>query len=141
MLFHEEHHILELEARKVTTGVAVPQGLLDTATFDIHQEVADGLLISLTDYVLSDHLATDQKVVFSKRPATWWQHTKAVHFPTFSRWLRRPPRYVHEEVVVEVQSFATFPESTISYPKELGADRKVQIVTQRPLLTWQDEPL
>jgi len=24
---------------------------------------------------------------------SWWQHTKAVHFPTISRWLGRPPRH------------------------------------------------
>lgn len=124
-----QHHILELDAVKVATRVPVPRALLAQSAFNVYEEVADHLLMELSTYVLQDHLATDQKVVFSMQPESWWQHTKAVHFPTFSRWLRRPPRYTREEVLVEVKSFASFPEQTMHYPESLGKMRRVQLVT------------
>ncbi|HYF45466.1 MAG TPA: hypothetical protein VD926_04600, partial [Acidimicrobiales bacterium] len=86
---------------------------------------------SLRAYVLADHLASRAFPVditcdiAVDQWASWWQHTKVVHFPTLSRWLRRPPRQVQEtrtvtgQKWVDVQSYAAFPDAAI-YPPDLG---------------------
>ena len=120
---------IELQLQKVATSAAIAPAVVYDLKPEVAADMASGNLIaSLRGYVLSDHLATDQTVEFADRPASWWQHAKAELFPTFSRWLRRPPRYVRERVTITVDSFATFPESNISYPPDLGRTGRLQVL-------------
>ena len=120
---------IELQLQKVATSAAIaPASVYDLTTEVVADWASGNLIASLQGYVLSDHLATDQTVEFTDRPASWWQHAKAELFPTFSRWLRRPPRYIREQVTITVDSFATFPESRIAYPENLGREGRLQVL-------------
>jgi hypothetical protein len=67
---------------------------------------------------------------------SWWQHTKAVHFPTLSRWMRRPPRQrivtktERRKVVIDITSYNTFPDARIEYPRELSGPYEIIIPKQ-----------
>lgn len=79
----------------------------------------DQLYMALTAEVLGQNRRESTTVVF-EQPASWWQHTKARHLPTFSRWLRRPPRYERIERTVAFTEFALFPYADVAIPPELG---------------------
>jgi hypothetical protein len=91
---------------------------MDVSTY--WHPVMDSLVVGLSTKILCDTLDDREEVLSLKVPATWWQHTKLVHFPTFSRWLRRPVRYKTLEKRVSVRSLATFPENSLRYPPSLG---------------------
>lgn len=116
-----------LDKRKVAALQEVSRLWLQDVRLDQAEDYITGnLAFQLSGYMLADHLATDETVVFKDFPASWWQHTKAIHFPTISRWLRRPARFTRQTATVTVDSFATFPEATIPYPDSLGPLRMLQ---------------
>lgn len=118
----------QLRLLKVGHVVEAARSLVETATLRWWPDMLlDTLNYELSVKVLADQLAEDQTVVFREYPATWWQHTKLVAFPTFSKWLKRQPRMERETQVVTVTTYATFPESKI-YPQNLGSPRLVQTV-------------
>lgn len=85
--------------------------------------VLGDLVLSLQAYVAADQVV-DEEVSATETYeewASWWQHTKAVHFPTLSRWLRREPRQVTRTVTAtwQAQGFWAFPDASV-YPVELG---------------------
>jgi hypothetical protein len=53
--------------------------------------------------------------------ASWWQHTKAVHFPTLSNWLNRQPRMVEHRIDHDVMPWVTYPEAPRVAPDNWGA--------------------
>lgn len=81
--------------------------------------IAEELLFMLTSHVLGHKVETIDHPVHYEEWASWWQHTKAVLFPTFSRWMRRPPRRVGRTITTTIDKYLTFPEATIAYPPEL----------------------
>jgi hypothetical protein len=119
-----------LQMRKVAASMSTDPVWLDRVELHETNDLLAGRLAhTITAYVLANHLATDQRVVFSTPiPTSWWQHTKIVAFPTLSRWLRRPPRTRRDSAVVTADTFATFPQATVPYPERLGPMRIVQDV-------------
>lgn len=51
----------------------------------------DALVIQLRTYLWSQAYGRAESAF--EIPTSAWQHVKQDWFPTFSRWLRRPPRY------------------------------------------------
>lgn len=128
---------LALEMRKAQVSAHLPQAVIEQSHLDVESQVAgevEGLLVSMTTYVLSEHLTGEwvgREVTWShewEEWASWWQHTKAVHFPTLARWLRRPPRRctrVYEErryVQIHHDRYRTFPDANLYPvpPEQLG---------------------
>lgn len=105
----------------------IPRGLYDlTITQD---EVAktrySGALYELSAYVLGRRRKPimHTMVMTMTEHTSWWQHTKEVHFPTISKWIRRPPRkrMVQKTETMEVKVWETFPEADIGLlPKGFG---------------------
>lgn len=93
----------------------------------IEPETKD-LVMTLASHVLAERLEPSETTVTFDVPASWWQHTKAVLFPTLSRWIRRPPRIRQERRVVTAANFATFPECRRDYPKELGRGVRMSLL-------------
>jgi hypothetical protein len=114
-------HMLMLEWQRVASSHAIGAATLREA--ELHQffdVVTDSLVHGLTTFVLTEQLPPKEVTKEVEVPETWWQHTKLVHFPTFSRWLRRPPRFRTITMHVEVEGMLTFPHSNLVYPKKLG---------------------
>jgi hypothetical protein len=113
--------------RKVADRRVIPDS---TFVRSLHPEIIieqalDELVVSLQAFVAVEHLTgteVTRTVGFHhtmETYASWWQHTKAVHFPTISRWLRRPPRmvkHIHEErrrVTIVHEQYAAYPEANL----------------------------
>lgn len=112
---------LLLEWRKVATSHNISPEVIESA--ELHEwvePVSRMLVVSLTTFVLTDRLGPEKVTREAKVPETWWQHTKLVHFPTFSKWLRRPPRMRTIELTVNVEDTVLFPHAERTYPSELG---------------------
>lgn len=94
----------------------------------------DELVFTLHSHVLGHKVeVTPVEVVFEwAHWPSWWQHCKNTLFPTFSRWLRRPPRLKLEKTtkIVRLDKYRTFPECTYDYPKELGRWVETVVVTR-----------
>lgn len=127
--------IITLDRLPVAVQQSFGASVLQSLDLSFAEDVIyGGLTARLRAYLQADHLAdaTHTAHSFSEpRPVSWWQHTKLVHFPTLSRWLRRPPRMTRDKVTVtvDVRSFAAFPESSLVYPTEFGRPTRVQILT------------
>ena len=116
-----------LHWRKVATTCNLSPNMVADA--EIHEwldVVADNLALSLSSFVLSDKLETKKVVREVTVPETWWQHTKMVHFPTFSKWMRRPPRMRTHTLTVDVENEVAFPQAKVRYPRELGKPVRLQ---------------
>lgn len=122
-----------LDLRKVAAMVESSDVWLHDVRVDQATDFITGKLIHrITGYILADHLASDRQSAFRDFPASWWQHTKAAHFPTVSRWLRRPPRYVRDTVTFTVDTSAVFPQASVPYPLALGPVR----IHQQDRIEW-----
>ena len=118
---------LTLEQLQVAARNVLSPSILQSARIDEISEIITGNLVhQLSVYLMADELAPVTKTFSYETFGSWWQHTKAVAFPTFSAWMRRPPRMQRHQVTVNVRNWATFPQATIPYPKELGPVRMYQ---------------
>ena len=127
---------ITLERLKVASAVSLSPSILHD--MELHQAedyIVGTLVYKLSSYLLADELAPATKDFTYSTWASWWQHAKHVMFPTFSRWLRRPPRQAHHTITVEVRNWATFPQATTVYPKELGPVR----IMQQAFIRWDDD--
>lgn len=110
----------------------ISEAVLRHSTFNVMEDVVRGLIVEMDTYVLADRIAdeTITSDVFYREWASWWQHTKAVHFPTLSRWLRRPPRQVQRRLThtFRVRQWVSFPEAQILYPENFGKPVMVEMV-------------
>jgi hypothetical protein len=124
--------ILRLAMIEVSAKRYVPASVRHQATWssweDLHlPTLTTNLVVELSARVLADQTVDRDRTFTTKvsheEYASWWQHTKAVHFPTLSRWLDRPPRMRTVEqtasVTVNFRQWVTFPEADI-YPTEFG---------------------
>ena len=119
--------IITLEHLQVASVAALSPSVLHR--MELHQArefLTDQLVYRLTSYLQADELAPVTKDFTYETWASWWQHTKHALFPTFSTWARRPPVKARHTVTVQVRNWATFPESTVVYPKDLGPVRIMQ---------------
>lgn len=91
---------------------------------DLRDTIAGGWMLTLRAQLLAKEAGTVVKTVsFTHEEwASWWQHTKAVHFPTISGWLHRPPRRTFKVATQKVSftEWHVFPE----YPEVLGPARR-----------------
>lgn len=123
---------LQLSLLRVNKSVEVSPAVMRQSTLTIERlwhDITENLIVTLNTHVLADQLV-DEEVVIPVRHyeyESWWQHTKAVHFPTFSRWLKSPPRMrqVVLDVTVHPRQWMTFPEADL-YPVELDKPVEVQ---------------
>jgi excisionase family DNA binding protein len=73
------------------------QGEISTGSMqqrEFFDEVRNVLMIEFRTTLLARRVDPQNATVRWRVPASPWQHAKAAWFPTFSRWLRRPPRYI-----------------------------------------------
>lgn len=119
---------LEVAARQSITSY-----VLRNATVDVHTDrIVDALTVQLRSHVLADRLEPSSTEVTFDTWSSLWQHVKAAWFPTFSRWLRRPPRTATVSRTVTASNFATFPECGRDYPVDLGAPVRLTMFDPRP---------
>jgi hypothetical protein len=124
-----EHREFLLHWKRVTDSYEVPAAIIANAELSSWFEpVFDKMVVGLSTYVLTDRLDRQTLTRTTEVPDTWWQHTKLVHFPTFSRWLRRPPRMRTITLSVEVEPQVMFPEA--NYPRQLGRPVRVAEVSK-----------
>lgn len=110
--------------------------------------ITGDLAYRLSGYVLADQLASCDHVVtlYVDRSEfeSWWQHTKLLLFPTFSRWLRRPPRRREwtdtYRKTVNVRNYCTFPEYNRVLPDDFGRHFRVQMLDESPWATEDERP-
>lgn len=128
---------LRLTMLRVSDKRYIPPAVLANTEMEVwRDETLGGMVVSLSTHVLADQIANETVVVDRwvevETWESWWQHTKAVHFPTISRWLRRDPRQHLARTKVSVEfnhkRFYTFPESK-TYPHELGKPVIVDRIT------------
>lgn len=81
--------------------------------------ITDQLAYRLTAFIQANHVGAYDYDVTIESPASAWQHAKQEWFPTFARWVRRPPRMGTRRATVHVDAWAMFPESTIEWPEQL----------------------
>lgn len=126
---------LVLERLHVTSEHRVSSYVLRQARLETMSDVVTGDLIArLTSHVLGDRMEPSTTTVCFDVYASWWQHTKAVHFPTFSRWLNRWPTHKRMCQTVTAENFATFPECRTDYPPDLGRPVRLTMLSgPRPL--------
>lgn len=132
-----DRHItaLTLERLRVSDRFFVPESLLTSLSVasweEFLQEELAHRTFQLSAEVLADRLLDETVPVscFYETYASWWQHTKAVHFPTFSRWLNRHPRMQTHIVTrdVRITDLVTFPEMPV-YPSQMGPGVRKQDV-------------
>lgn len=123
---------LILEKLRVGYRIPIAKVTLMNANVEIiRNHIADQIVYAISASVLADRVEPSH-YTFSldfDHYASWWQACKAVHFPTLSRWTRRPPRLATttKTRVIQAKNYATFPENTRVYPEELGPVVKLQI--------------
>lgn len=128
---------LVLDRVKVGMQTFVSHQVVDDVRVEILADfLGNQLRAGITTYVLADHLAPATHTATFQRPASTWQHVKASLFPGLWRRLRRPARFVTESIMIDVASWATFPQAEIAYPAELGPVRMLQQLNQLPYFGW-----
>lgn len=83
-------------------------------------DMADDVRVMFESFFLAYRHHPEKLTVEFETPASWWQHAKAQLFPTFSRILRRPPRYRTITRNVTRECFLAFPECDYDFPAPLG---------------------
>jgi hypothetical protein len=128
----------QFEMLRNSTSRRIPRAVRQQSELSVWEDyVGDALVVEMTTHVLADKVL-DEKVPFTvwvhvEEWASWWQHTKGIHFPTFSRWLRRPPRRitrrVSRTVEIVVREYVTFPDADVYPipPRNLGKPVVVQM--------------
>lgn len=145
-----EEHTLVLERLRHVASTALSPALvatLETHTFE--HTFRDQLIMQLRAEVLGHRLVNEEASgalrVIVTYPASGWDAFKRDAAPRLGRlgrwWLRRHPvrltaRVVREAWGVTFREWATFPEASIVYPRELGAVH----VRQSASITFGDGP-
>lgn len=120
---------ITLEMLQVYARDSLPEYVYrNMSVMQVRDRVMDNLVFTLTSHVLGHRIEEDQHPVTMtfewEEWESWWQWCKAIHFPTFSRWLKREPRKVGKSQTrtryVDVKKYLTFPHATMQYPKEMG---------------------
>lgn len=121
-------HRKVLERLRFQSRVGISESVLRSAVRveDVMADALGNLTMSLNAVVLADKVAdetvTVDRWVTYEAFDSWWQHTKAVHFPTLSGWLRRPPRQsehrLHVAVTFEARRFIGYPDATLAVPDD-----------------------
>jgi len=120
---------IELTLKEMFSEAALSRhqlaGLQRAQVVTVLDHMSDHLIVQLRGYLLSEPVAyrkvTETVDVEFSKWESWWQHTKAVHFPTISKWTRREPRkrVVTKTVVLTAGVYvdAVYPETNIKVEK------------------------
>lgn len=130
-----KHDTFLLEKMKVASRVSLAHNVLMDATLSTYSDyMTDALIANLESYVLRHHLADESKSFdfHFEFPASNWHKFKLRKWPQWliAHHLLRKVKYQKYDVQrnIEIRSWATFPECTVRYPKELGPIRMFQEV-------------
>jgi hypothetical protein len=112
---------------KVAASRRLSPSLAQHLSFDIVPTIGDELLYELSTAVMAEKLAEDSRTFNFAWPRSRWQRYKERH-----PWImkRLGCKYFRATAMVEVASWATFPESTIVVP-DMGKPVIVQQVSSR----------
>jgi hypothetical protein len=142
-----EPHLLE--QIKVATTRPIPVGDLpefvrDQAMFKARMDETTGrLVVSLSSYVLAEHLARETQTVTLRVPASWWQHFKRDVLYGSGRfrptWVMRrwPARVRTLSREVTFTAWRAYPQAS-GIPKDLGTPVLYEEVDRGPgWLDWR----
>lgn len=145
---------LRLERLRLVAAQRVTRPVLENARFTVDQDdvtdfIANTLLVQLETEVYAVRVGGERiqrsedvtlRLDVEDGPVQRW---KARHTDTWwLRWYvrRRPVRWIHREThrrvlfTVDVRDYATFPDSTVTFPPEFGV-----MVCKRTTEAWTDQ--
>lgn len=107
-----------LERMRFAAMQTFPQRVFEATIDRSFMEFASASIVArLTTEILGERTGAGEHVVAFDYPATWWEHLKRDHLPSwFTR--RRPVRYRTYRKVVKWTQMATFPHSPIRTPPD-----------------------
>lgn len=138
----KDFETLTLERLKVAYMQQASSYVVRNADIRVVSDIlTDQLVARLESHVMADRLEPSDGAVTFVVWASTWQHVKASLFPTFSRWLRRPPRKRPVRVPITAQNFTTFPTCRTDYPPDLGRPVRLSWVQEAYWLDTTADPL
>lgn len=116
---------LTLHWAQLGAQYALPFAVLNNAKFDVHQTIAEHLVVSVRTFVLEERLADEEYTATLEVPANAWQMFKRDHLPWLAK--RRPVRFTTHTAVTRVERTRIFPEAQV--PRTFGHSLRIDRVS------------
>lgn len=110
---------------QIGSQYALPYSVLHNARFDVHQTIAEHLIVAVRAYVLQEHLADDEYSTTLDVPANAWQMFKRDHLPWLAK--RRPVKFATHTAVTRIERTRIYPDAQI--PRGFGHPVRLERVS------------